>query len=397
MTLESKKDKKVKRILAGLSVLLLLSTLGVAFASKEAIQDDMYFGLVDQSGRWTMAPGYSYAGTTVADNGLLEVRTAIPGEINVYAGVTYRTQAWGYVDSSGKLAITPNFSGAKSFGSSEYAPAESRENGRWGLIDTSGEWLWYPRYLELGVVQSNGLAYAVNEDNIYGYVGVDGEWVIKPRFKRTFDFSGSDNRAVVVDAATGRYGLIDEKGNWVAEPLYLSMDDSVSMGLVAAQDASIYLWGYLDQSGNWAIPPQYAKADRFSENNLAAVKDVESGSYGCIDNHGNWVIEAKFARIGSYSQNGYAPAKDSATNLFGYIDTQGTWIIEPQFGLANSFDNELGYAGVKDASTGLWGYIDQEGEWLIEPRFGAAYGFTSEGLALVRNKKIDNSDLEIYN
>src|SRR5262249_23662536 len=84
----------------------------------------------------------------------------------------------GYVDSTGKVVIEPQFSWAEEF--SEGLAAFENEDGKHGYIDETGKIVIEPKF-ENWTNFSEGLA-AVSVDFEWGYIDKSGKWAIAPQF-----------------------------------------------------------------------------------------------------------------------------------------------------------------------------------------------------------------------
>ncbi|MBE6558137.1 MAG: WG repeat-containing protein [Ruminococcaceae bacterium] len=112
-------------------------------------------------------------------------------------------------------------------------------------------------------------------DSTYSYVDDDDLFQI-----------GADiaNLCLAKDATTGRYGYIDVNGNWVI-PANFSQIGAFENDLAPAMDPTTNLWGYINASGEWVLQPKYNSALSFSEG-YATVDNVK-----VIDTKGDVVID----------------------------------------------------------------------------------------------------------
>ena len=166
---------------------------------------------------------------------------------------------WGYITTTGDIAIAPTFDGASSF--------------------------------------HDGLA-AVKVDWARGYIDHSGNFVIKPIFEAAEDFH--DGLAIV--KIDGELHCIDKYGNNHDDDIESHMPEQafesgynpqyeLHDGLVRFVENQKF--GYKDKEGNVIIKPQYFEAADFSEG-LACVKKGKTGSWGYIDTSGKTVITPDF-------------------------------------------------------------------------------------------------------
>jgi hypothetical protein len=251
---------------------------------------------------------------------------------------------WGYIDSTGKIAIEPQFSWAEEF--SEGLAAFENEDGKHGYIDETGKIVIEPKF-DNWTNFSEGLA-AVSVDFKWGYIDKSGKWAIPPQFTVGGPFS--NGLALVGVPLSGevtfppgpeKHEFIDKTGKVVINLEHDILNGSFSEGFAAVQ--------FITNKGT----------------------DDE-----LIDKTGKTLIAVQDLRLGGFSDGLAVVKKDGK---WGYVGKSGSFLIEPQFEEAESFSE--GLAAVKINKK--WGYIDRQGAIVIRPTFDFAPGEFSEGLALV--------------
>ncbi|MEU2392879.1 WG repeat-containing protein [Streptomyces sp. NPDC007369] len=148
----------------------------------------------------------------------------------------------GYVDREGRLAVAARFDGARPFTTEGTAPALLGD--RWGLIDTTGEWVVEPCFSLFDAFDDNGLAYVIGGDagsTFAGFVNPRGEVVIR------------------------------RKGE---------MDDELRCGLLKVGDN--HTRGFLDATGAWAILDEYEWTDRFDAGGAAVARALDPRAWGVL-------------------------------------------------------------------------------------------------------------------
>lgn len=185
------------------------------------------------------------------------------------------------------VSIPPMFEDAADFSD---GLAAARESGKWGFVDTSGNWKIRPKY-EVAAPFRDGLA-LVKQDGRYGYVDKRGTPVVPLSYDDASHFA----EGLAAVKKDDKWGFIDTKGKVVIS-ISLTEVGSFADGLARVKQGES--WGYIDKTGQEVVPTQYKSADDFSE--------------------------------------GLARVQDATSELFGYIDTKGKVIIAPQFGSAFSF------------------------------------------------------------
>jgi hypothetical protein len=95
--------------------------------------------------------------------------------------------------------------------------------------------------------------YPVLQEGKWGYIDIDGNMVIEPRFDEAYEFS----EGLAGVNINGKYGYIDDKGNVAIEARWdsYSMDSSFKEGMAVVELDGSY--GYIDKSGDVVVEPQF--------------------------------------------------------------------------------------------------------------------------------------------
>jgi hypothetical protein len=253
----------------------------------------------------------------------------------------------GYIDTSGKIIIEPQFDSALPFKGER---AQVRINNKWGYIDKSGKLVIQPIFDTARNFQE-GLA-AVERFGQWGYSNTAGEIIINFQFEKANDFS--EGLAAVVK--NGRLGYIDTLGNWVIQPQLECIEPFLAwrvpnfhQGLAVFKKGSKY--GYIDSKGKVVIEPQFDEAEGFSEG-LARVKIGDKVGY--INKSGKLAIALSFDDALAFTE-GLAAVKTK--NKWGYINRSGKVVIIPQFEMVSSFSSNV----ARVRFDGENAYIDRTG------------------------------------
>ncbi len=212
---------------------------------------------------------------------------------------------WGYINKKGEFITDCKFLSANDF--SEGLAKVQLDKNHYGFIDTNGELA-----LDCGEIFvedfSEGLAPA-KFDGLWGYINTKGEWIREPEFLEAFPFSGGTAKVGKKINNKKHTTLIGKDGK---ELFYFTEGDinaEFSDGLAYKSKDGKY--GYIGLDKKWKIDPQFSNARSFSEG-LAAVKKGEK--WGYINKNGEWVIKPTFNFAREFSsgvaivttENGYA-------------------------------------------------------------------------------------------
>jgi hypothetical protein len=316
-------------------------------------------GYIDRTGKILIPPNRSLSeGITDGEfhDGLLE--------IGVDDGL--------YVNATGKNVIHKRFYRGWSF-SEGLAVAMEKEAGKWGYINTRGEFEIIPRFDSSPtdyVWPFQGGFAVIEVAGKFGYIDHSGEFVIRPRFLDGDSFH--DGMARIIVEGPCSYSRITEESP--------CLDSGVlPRGTNAQESLPSCKYSYIDESGKIINDERYDYALPFTEG-LAPVRIGKL--WGYIDKQGKMIIAPRFDAASSFSDG---LGLVSADGLFGYVDRTGLFVIRPQFNHAESFAD--GRAVVGDLKSGEW-YIDSSGKQAIPGKFAVASPFF-KGLAHV--KMLDGS------
>ncbi len=287
---------------------------------------------------------------------------------------------------AGKLTYADDFS--------EGLARASKDNGYYGFIDTAGNWVIPPRFMEAAGFH-DGLAAVKEPMRDWGYIGKDGLYVIEPKYKEAHTFSEGLALTLFNNYTDPmEYGYIDTNGK-MAVPLSKSGKLTYSWGSAfsggfAAVNSGGKVSPYGTPSGGvysiintkglvpFKFVKMYSKVIGFSDG-MCVVGD---GSLrGAIDLSGKEVVKPAYTAFYNYS-DGVAIVMSETGDTMKYliIDKKGKVVLELPEGVQPGYQVREGlFPAKKDEK---WGFMDLKGVFVIEPQFAEASGF-SEGYAAV--------------
>jgi hypothetical protein len=323
-----------------------------------------------------------------------------------------KMQHWGYIDTTGKLAISDRFQfaadfceglaavneGGLPFLAVDFAwgcpmvdrtgrrPCYPMMGGKWGYINRSGE-LVIPLQFDEAQSFADGLA-RVKTDDRYRFIKPNGEVAFAcPAEMLPHDFSEGLAAVIVGEWPDWKYGYLDREGN-LAIPSRFRAGGDFSEGLAFVRLSDDGKWGFIDKTGKMVIEPRFDRPFSFHEGRGVV---QTNGRFGFVDTRGRWIIPAQFEAAHDFCE-GLAPAK--LDGKWGYIDIEGKFVIAPQFVGAGCFRGgvaRVAVAGIEVGGSliqyGTWGFIDKSGKLIVPAVYDWATDFW-EGRALVyRNSK----------
>jgi len=153
---------------------------------------------------------------------------------------------WGYRNAAGEWAIPPKFDEAGDF---ENGRARVELEGKWMLIDKTGQRIQLPPGPRQVRAYADGLALAVERDR-QGYIDANGELAFPLRkYDEAHDFANGRAR-IKLD---GKFGYLDKKGNLVIANKFAGASDFKN-GLASVLGPEG--WAYIDTDGKtvWKQP-----------------------------------------------------------------------------------------------------------------------------------------------
>ena len=158
------------------------------------------------------------------------------------------SEAFGYMDKNGKIAIKCQFKNASNF---------SQEVARVSVV--------------------------LNHNELMGFIDLQGRFVIPPKFDIDFDFSRngtdfSEDLAGVIDGpptvmSDSKFNYLDRSGRVVLRTDF-SRAEPFKGGLAAVYDSETNKFGFIDKTGHLRIPLRYGLARDFSDG-LVYVEDPD--------------------------------------------------------------------------------------------------------------------------
>ncbi|MBC9914909.1 WG repeat-containing protein [Chitinophaga varians] len=237
--------------------------------------------------------------------------------------------------------------------------------GNYGYMDTTGKMVIRPQFKEVGIFHE-GLAIvgqSLNGNIRYGYVNREGRMVIPCQYEDAHDFSCG--RAAVNKKGVWEY--IDRQGKTALGPAFVRIDTIIDKtyngaynqikprplpfrnGRLPVRKGKLY--GYVDTSGHWVIPPEYVWAREFSDG-VAVVSGLEKVRDSLPDND---ELAQLYNKLPAGEPEYTSHVIDSTGKLL--FTTAAKGLEEFVDGAALFYQEEK------------WGLMDKKGNILIKPTF----------------------------
>ena len=237
------------------------------------------------------------------------------------------------------------------------------QNEKYGYIDTTGKVAIAPKFDRAGSF-SDGLASVgtgSGTDMKYGYIDKSGNVVIPYQFDRAWDFY---NGSAVVTVG-GKSGIINKAGAYIAEPVY----DGINIWLlrfgiiVVEQNGKC---GVLAPDGKLIVPIEYDNAynSMYTPDSLIIVE--KDRKLGLVDRSGALIVPVQYDYIGYLSDGMIVVSVGTWGNMkYGYYDDSGKLVVPLEYDYAESFSDGRAMVGKGTSSDTRYGYIDKSGELIM--------------------------------
>jgi tetratricopeptide (TPR) repeat protein len=256
----------------------------------------------------------------------------------------------GYINSSGKTIIAPQFEDAGHF-KKGLAPAKKK---KWGLINKKGQFVIPPKYDSILNFRA-GLAPFLNKGK-WGFLNNKGKIAIPNTFDGAKHFY-EDLAAVQIG---GKWGYIDKAGNIVVRPQYIEAygfsGSTATVSLRVPNPGSKLMPYKWSRRKLYKIENKFYQGSEIISDGMDRIKD-SNDKYGFLKD-GKIVVKPQFEDIRS-CYNGLCPAKKDGK--YSFIDYSGRAIIKTDF--TEMSDYHCGLYRVKINSK--YGFINSSGTIII--------------------------------
>lgn len=272
-------------------------------------------------------------------------------------------------------------------GLAAYSVVDSLGLERWGFLKTSGQIAIPAIYEDVGSF-GDGLA-AVLENGLWGYANREGTLVIRHQFSHARSFN---NGYATVGTEEG-WGVIGSDGLYVVNPVYSEVISDDDHFWVKLNDR----FGWIDASHAFRINPQFDSAYPFGNSSFAPVKLGDK--YGYVDKEGKYMANPQFEEAFPFI-NGRAFAR--LNDKVGIIDENARFVVNPQFdGLAadvrSKFSNSVSpYAEVVTDKLDMLNSSGLTSFYLSERSISKDWGFRMEPNQIYVIELVESETLSIF-
>ena len=215
---------------------------------------------------------------------------------------------YGFVDKTGKVAISPQFVSAGDFSGGKCAV--QNDAYRWGYIDRQGKTAIPFEFEHAGkFVDGQAIVFV---DGKYGAIDETGKYVITPQFDGLYQ----DGDLYLIKQ-NGKTGWATRQGKVVVNPQFAAAFTFNGAAVAPVQVGET--WGYVDKAGKIIIKPQFDVALPFV-GGVAAV--MRGGKVGFIDSAGKYIVSPQYEEI-SYNVLSHILDGQEVINAFDHSREEG--------------------------------------------------------------------------
>lgn len=220
----------------------------------------------------------------------------------------------------------------------------------------------------------------ITESNKDGVINRDGEVIVKPIYKKAYNFTTleennyshphyinlhwlhiDDNEYAVVKNIDNKLGVIDKEGNLKLKVIFDSIGQFFN-GYSKVEVSGKY--GLINNDFEIVLKPIYDEIRNVLDGSIVVKNYTKNGEakYACLNTDMDMVASFDYDMIYLSTEKRMRIQKD---NFWGFMDTDCKVIVEPKYSFADDFSK--GIARVKKDN--LWTYINLHGEELTRKTF----------------------------
>lgn len=156
--------------------------------------------------------------------------------------------------------------------------------GKWGIINEKNQIVLPFRYDHIDLLGGRDIV-MVHKNKLIGFLNLNtARIIVEPKYKSASRFY-ADGFAIVQDAQTRKWGVIDQLGNMVIPATFEVIGNEspynnnalFNDGLVPARKGD--KWGYINKTGQWVIEPSFYYAKSFNNKTGTVQKKKKSKRY----------------------------------------------------------------------------------------------------------------------
>ena len=324
--------KKVVGVILAISVLIMIiiSIVNIVKDSEEKVEVKSYtyytayengkFGVINNEGEIVINPQYDEI-VSVPNNSkpIFICVYDVNDETNTYKTKAINDKNEEILHGYDKIEAIENFDSKQNIWYEDNV-LRVRKDGKWGLIDFSGNLILACDYDEITALKSVKSNLLVKKAGNVGLINEKGQTIIPVQYKEIKTLKeGYKNEYIVVNE-NNQYGLIATSGNILIEPKYENVKYTNSSTLFAVKESGV--WKLINTEDSQSIiDGGYDDITEVKNDSITVVKD---GKYGVINTNKEEKIDFKYEEL-KYAFSIYYIAKKDGK--YGVINTENQEVI----------------------------------------------------------------------
>lgn len=260
-------------------------------------------------------------------------------------------------------------------GDIQYLAVQTESDGKWGMIDSEGNFLFADEFKNEPSAVVNGY-FSVQEGESYSLYSASAKPTIVPGCDDLASVGVFRDGIIPVTHEKSRITFIDGKGNVKATLEPVGGKEIIACTSYASEGLFMFITeesklGFVDKDGKVVIEPKYDDGNPFSEG-IAIVKTEKNDEpvFMAIDKKGQEVFRLKkdFSLSTHEFSDGLLVAKNS-DDQYGFINKKGEFTkMKGKVRGIGDYNASL-FAFMNDDYQ--WGVMDMDGEIIIRPKYGS--------------------------
>ncbi len=330
-------------------------------------------GFVSETGEMVISPQFDNVQNS-ALSGTWQCDALAVATLDGAMGIIDKKGQWVLPAKYGKVSLLMSMARCRQTVGDEVIGKFEVTPGGTGFVSTAGRLVTQPIFKEISEF-SDGIAVGQDDNGLWGYIDINGEWVIKPQFASAKPFRG----ALANVSTKERSFSINKEGKEVG-PCFKTLraiigttEDIIPDRYIMKKDDK---WGLVDGELNQILPFEFDDIERWGDTtNIIVSKD---SNYGLVDINGVELLPVKFESIDIIRPNSpVARVVESRDGLCGAINAEGRWVVQPVYSGCNVYGDSNCIVVEKDESEGL---LDMDGNVILPCSLDKIYSFT-DGMA----------------
>lgn len=280
--------------------------------------------------------------------------------------------AWGYMDSKGSMKIDPKFDYAEFFSQGR---AVAQKDDLYGFVDVVGNWIIRPQFSEVTPFRFN-LSVVIDQKGNAGVINLFGEWVLESRFE---DIQIINDDWLWVQDESG-WILYQISKNKFGQEHFSEVGEFMNgFAIVSKSDEH----ALIDFKGNrlLSFPEPF---ERFGDLFLVTWND----STALVNEYNDKFLPYNEYIFGNFNPKGFTPFE--LNGFLGYVSAEGKITIPARLETYTNWELFAGFtnrhAKAYQSRIKKFGLIDESGNWIVPARYNDI-SFFSEIIAVQSTDK----------